>query len=195
MAFRRIVCAAKVYPRLGESPVDKIHGHYALGISMGDAHMEAAIEGLCAKFGVSASDDAMCMPTEGYITDTGEFISVSDLDFRLAANRLEQTRAERQVVVAAACRVVMVDATDPLHGFVVVGVRHFDPIMRTTIKALGLDRESRASVMQYEQGFIDNYGTYMTREEALAVAMDAGQIRYRSMKHIPHAELLSEDLY
>lgn len=47
----------------------------------------------------------------------------------------------------------------------------------------------------YEQGFIDQWGKFMNREEALAVATAAGQINVRRPKTFPETELFSEDLY
>ena len=47
----------------------------------------------------------------------------------------------------------------------------------------------------WEQGFIDQYGVFMTREEALKVATEAGQINVRRWKTSPAHLLFSEDLY
>lgn len=46
-----------------------------------------------------------------------------------------------------------------------------------------------------EQGFIDNQGNFLTREEACVVAREAGQINQVRLKTTPFRELFSEDLY
>ena len=56
-------------------------------------------------------------------------------------------------------------------GFIVAGARHFDTVMRATILALKLGNTL------WEQGFIDQFGKFYTREEAWKVADKNGQIR------------------
>lgn len=70
---------------------------------------------------------------------------------------------------------------------VIVGARHHDFIMRKVYNALDVN-PSKA-----EQGFIDNYGCYHTREDAYVIADEAGQIDYdrNGCKH----RLYSEGLY
>ena len=46
-----------------------------------------------------------------------------------------------------------------------------------------------------DQGFIDQWGEYFTREEALVIATHAGQINKVRPKSGPADELFSEDLY
>lgn len=58
-------------------------------------------------------------------------------------------------------------------GAIIIGVRHWDPFMRQQAKAYGLSKEG------VKQGFIDQYGVFMTREEAWNVAETAGQIVYQ----------------
>lgn len=86
---------------------------------------------------------------------------------------------------------VVVAAANRLGDYVVVSARHFDPLMHAQIKALGLTAEFRKST----QGFIDQYGTFMDRFEALAVATAQGQIHWRRPKTHPTDRLFSEDLY
>lgn len=52
----------------------------------------------------------------------------------------------------------------------VLGARHFDMTMNRTIEMLGLEEAD------WEQGFIDQHGEFLTREEAWVVAEAAGQI-------------------
>ncbi|ARK07913.1 hypothetical protein phiA829_093 [Aeromonas phage phiA8-29] len=63
--------------------------------------------------------------------------------------------------------------------------------MNAQIKALELNKRDG----DYEQGFIDQWGKFMNREEALAVATAAGQINARRPKTFPETKLFSEDLY
>ena len=61
---------------------------------------------------------------------------------------------------------------------VIVGVRHHDMIMNDTIrrfKTLGIVLDGEKS----EQGFVDNNGAFLSREEAWEVALVAGQILRR----------------
>ena len=57
-------------------------------------------------------------------------------------------------------------------GLIICGARHFDPIMRQVIGFIG----GRQEWLGVEQGFIDQYGAFMPREEARVVAEAAGQI-------------------
>lgn len=90
----------------------------------------------------------------------------------------------RRVIVAAACK----------YGDVIItGARHYDRVMHGQLKAFPKDHEVRMMNRgEVIQGFIDNQGTFLNREEALVVAKAANQIRF---KHEPDYELFSEDLY
>ena len=58
---------------------------------------------------------------------------------------------------------------------IVVGVRHFDPIMYSQILAY----QDAGHILSDEccvQGFLDNTGMFLTRAEAWAVALAANQI-------------------
>lgn len=55
-------------------------------------------------------------------------------------------------------------------GQIVCGPRHFDPTMHATIKNL------MNFSTPWEQGFIDQFGTFLTREQAWIVASNEGQI-------------------
>ncbi|HCO3755909.1 TPA: hypothetical protein ACNTUM_000651 [Escherichia coli] len=71
------------------------------------------------------------------------------------------------------------------------GVRHFCPIMRQNMEPYReqLIRESEV------QGFVDQHGIFMDREEALQIAKKAGQLNVDRIKTWPDDELFSEDLY
>lgn len=102
-------------------------------------------------------------------------------DFRRATNP-----PGRMVVCAAV--VLLTDRG----RVVIVGPRHFDPVMQAQIERCTLIPNSGRSME--EQGFIDQWGVFMSREEALIVAYNAGQLGRRP-KGRPFNKLFSEDLY
>lgn len=83
---------------------------------------------------------------------------------------------------------------------IIIGVRHYDYIMRATIKALKGENDETWYNQDVEQGFVtneydpdtNNY-KYVTREEALAIALVADQRIHRcgGDEH----KLYSENLY
>lgn len=83
---------------------------------------------------------------------------------------------ERQVVCAA----------NRYGDLIVLGVRHHCPIMNNTLDLLGIDGFTK------EQGFVDQWGNYMDRVEALEVLEANGRfIRDDDFMD----ELYSENLY
>ncbi len=96
-------------------------------------------------------------------------------------------RPQRRVVCAA-------NKYDCYYGgidMIFIGVRHFCPIMRQNMETHKdfIKRESEV------QGFIDQFGVFMDRKEALQVAREAGQLNIARIKTWPDDELFSEDLY
>lgn len=81
-------------------------------------------------------------------------------------------------------------------GQIVVSARHYDSLMHTQIAAR-MDAESFSDSHGDDQGFIDQYGRYLTRREAYLVASAAGQIRNEAAcaTSYGHRELYSEALY
>lgn len=73
-------------------------------------------------------------------------------------------------------------------GVMLVGPRHFDATMRDQFRRFGLKHDA-----PHVQGFIDQFGEFMTREEAHKVASEQGQIRHRCGGD--EATLYSENLY
>jgi hypothetical protein len=76
-------------------------------------------------------------------------------------------------------------------GAVICGARHFDAVMVATIVAS--DPLDARKWKQAEQGFIDQHGEFLTREEAHKVATEAGQIVRRCGGD--EERLFSENLY
>lgn len=79
-------------------------------------------------------------------------------------------------------------------GTIFLGVRHFCPLMRQNIdnwiKANGIEGNPRPRM---EQGFVDQHGTFMDREEAMTVAVARGQIMRSVVGY--GAALFSEHLH
>jgi hypothetical protein len=86
---------------------------------------------------------------------------------------------------------MVVCAANKYDDFIFTGVRHFFPVMRRNMH--GHDIHDLRKQYGEVQGFIDQYGVFMTREEAWIVAEAAGQIRYRVGGD--GERLFSENLY
>ena len=97
------------------------------------------------------------------------------------------TELAQKRIVCAACK----------NGeHVVLGARHYDRLMNTAIdiledSVLTEDWKGQDAV----QGFIDQFGKFHDRKEALAIATAAGQVGVYRDKCWPEDELFSEDLY
>lgn len=92
---------------------------------------------------------------------------------------------KKRVIVCAAIRCIET-------GKILCGVRHGDDSM------MGLPCDVYLIYEFEEQGFVDNRGNFLTREEAWIVAYDAGQIRYTWNGQSCEREggrLYSENLY
>lgn len=86
---------------------------------------------------------------------------------------------EKQKVVCAAIRLT--------GGLIITGARHFDEIMVATLDACEMFQPDAA------QGFIDQWGNFLTREQAYEVALRQGQ--YKPWGNHTPGVLYSEDLY
>lgn len=75
------------------------------------------------------------------------------------------------------------------NGDIVTGIRHFSPDMRDVMRKIYGPGEYYRLVK--EQGFVDQHGTFMSRNEAYDVALAAGQIS----NELPRGPLFSEELY
>lgn len=74
---------------------------------------------------------------------------------------------------------------------VITGVRHYCPLMIQNMKFW----KSQIVKSSEIQGFVDQFGVFMDRFEALEVATNAGQINVVRPKTSPNDRLFSEDLY
>ena len=95
-------------------------------------------------------------------------------DYKAAAEPPLDCRVVRRVVCAA-----IKDG----YGTIVCGPRHWDKIMH----------QSAAGKWAWEQGFVDQHGEWLTREEAWVIAEAAGQIIRRVGGD--GGRLFSENLY
>jgi len=86
-------------------------------------------------------------------------------------------------------RVVVCAAMKMLDGHIVTGVRHYSSEMRQTLL---LAYGSGYFRLVVDQGFIDQNGYFLTREEAWKIAEASGQIR---REVATHGVLYSENLY
>lgn len=88
----------------------------------------------------------------------------------------------RQIVVCAANK--MPD------GYLILGARHWDALMRETADRLGYKGGDEI------QGFINQFGEFLTREEALSAVLASGQ-RFDKERNgsASGKELFSEGLY
>lgn len=78
----------------------------------------------------------------------------------------------------------------PSDGLIVLGVRHYCPVMRAQIQAMNLVG------VKMIQGFVDNRGTWYSRQAAWVVAEAAGQIYRRCGGDASDGgTLYSENLY
>lgn len=84
-------------------------------------------------------------------------------------------------IVSAACR---------KNNNIILGVRHFDNIMRHLMMIFN----GSSYWLDCEQGFIDNHGTFLTRSEAFIIANENNQI-IRTLGSEHTGELYSENLY
>ena len=73
-------------------------------------------------------------------------------------------------------------------GQIVTGARHSDKVISSQMAAINGRKWWRGAT----QGFIDQFGDFMTREEAWVVAVDQGQI-FREVSS--PGKLYSENLY
>jgi hypothetical protein len=86
-------------------------------------------------------------------------------------------------------RVVVCAALKNKEGLIVCGARHYDAVMHAQIINSYYVWDKDAA----EQGFIDQYGVFMSREEACKVAWYEGQIVRRCDGD--EGKLFSENLY
>lgn len=80
-------------------------------------------------------------------------------------------------------------------GIIVMGTRHYSNSMRMALDALAGNEvlTQWAGDENCEQGFVDQFGTFLDRKEAWVLAEASGQIRHRD--GLPTGTLYSEHLW
>lgn len=95
-----------------------------------------------------------------------------------------------RITVKQTNRVVVCAANRGRGGLIVLGIRHHDAIMNDTISRFDLRGN------EWEQGFVDQKGAFLTRTEAWPIALAAGQITRRvGGDTADGGTLYSENLY
>lgn len=102
---------------------------------------------------------------------------------------LEGKGVQRRIV-SAANRFTDKDTGEVI---VIASARHYSPVMSNLIKYMAKKGINLSKAHGDDQGFIDQFDDYHTREEALVIAQWANQLPYE--KCSPLDELFSEDLY
>lgn len=124
----------------------------------------------------------------GTLINEPEEVSIPEICFKVADwwdGRLLQRR-----IVCAANRFELKSG-----GTIVVpGTRHYSVDMANVLDMFR-DKLVSDHVHGDNQGFVDQWGEYFTREEALIIATHAGQVNTVRPKSGPANELFSEDLY
>lgn len=73
-----------------------------------------------------------------------------------------------EFIVCAACK-------HPTLDLMAVGARHWDVTMRTQFKSFDPSLPNMKSTAYWEQGFINQFGDFLTREESMKIAKNGGQ--------------------
>lgn len=117
---------------------------------------------------------------------------VEKMQQRIRENAFMEDGAPRWVKYGVTRRVVC--AANNYGGYIVTGARHYCPVMHMHLQAIGEDLllEFCGGYDSVQQGFIDQWGVFMDREEAYVVAKQAGQLLDR---HEWGETLFSESLY
>ncbi len=94
----------------------------------------------------------------------------------------------------ADARVVIVCAANKLGGTIITGARHYDTIMRSTIKRI-YGEDSKMFSTHSEQGFIDQWGRFYNRQYAMKIVQANGQPFDAERNKGNGKDLYSEGLY
>lgn len=127
-------------------------------------------------------------PIRNSVLINSDEVCIPEICFKVA-DWWDGRKLQRRIVCAAN-RFVLTNG----EYLVVPGARHYSPDMAAVIDVL---REHLATdhVHCEDQGFIDQWGDYHNRKDALIIATHAGQINTVRKKGFPEDTLFSEDLY
>lgn len=79
-------------------------------------------------------------------------------------------------------------------GLIICGARHFDKLMLGVLRDSDQELRERHKFNMSDQGFVDQFGRFYTREEAMQVARQNDQIRWPD-DMLSETALHSEDMY
>jgi capsular polysaccharide biosynthesis protein len=85
----------------------------------------------------------------------------------------------------------IVSAATRIEGHVLISIRHWDRPMRELAVKLGVDTRSTNN----DQGFVDQYGNYLSRSEAYQIVIINEQQLNGNLEMEGYTELYSEHLY
>lgn len=93
--------------------------------------------------------------------------------------------SREQIIVCAACQ---------CNGLILCSARHWDKLMHKQLEEVNLRREFPYKASRFTQGFIDQYGEFITREAALQLVAKNQQV-FDVQRNGSTTELFSEGLY
>lgn len=99
---------------------------------------------------------------------------------------------DHRIVCAANKYYFSFEGGKEIEELVICGARHYDLVMRKQISVI--DEYYWSCKFKEEQGFLDNHGNFLTREDAFIVAERNGQI-IRQCGNLNSRQLFSENLY
>lgn len=92
----------------------------------------------------------------------------------------------QQIIVCAACY------NDEI---LICGARHWDPIMNKVFRTIKTAGNQDLKSSGFDQGFIDQFGKFLTRVEAMEIVKENGQPFDKERNGGSDKELYSEGLY
>lgn len=107
--------------------------------------------------------------------------------------RIEEDYWKKNNITKPPQRIVCAAIKNKVTDEIILGIRHFDQFMREQIERRE-HHQDRAIWKRAEQGFVDQFGDFLTREEAYIIAKENGQIIRPDGTH-DDKTLYSECLY
>jgi hypothetical protein len=103
-----------------------------------------------------------------------------------------EINGRKRVIVCAACKYtdVLLDDGTLIESTIITGARHMDSIMQNQLRNMPIAHKKIS-----EQGFIDQWGNFLTREEAMAIVIKNNQKFDIERNGHNNKKLFSEGLY
>jgi hypothetical protein len=137
---------------------------------------------------------------DGFVTNKLKFVNRVEA-YNIAVKSKQITKSENKLLISEqlyhpedkrrlVCAANMYD-----NGKIILGVRHFDGFMYKTINwnRKSADEKTKYEIGRHRQGFIDQFGNFYHRDDALKLAIARNQI-IRDKDKL-NKELFSENLY